>query len=409
VTTSIETRASWTAAFASLGVLCVTYGAPLMTVVALKPIAAEMDLPRSAVSLASSLLWLGTGVGGIVMGWLAERIGIRRVGLIGGTCIALGMFASAWGGLWGLYIGHGLLLGLIGNGCFQAPLMVYVTRWFDRRCGTALALIMGGQYVGGAVWPPLFERGIEHFGWRWTMTAYGTFEALVVVTMAAIFLHAPPRIPAPGTRGAGPMPGARVLGMRPNLVQALMMAAIFLCCIPMALPTAHLVAFCTDLGFSAAIGAAMLSVLQVAAFFSRQLWGWVADRVGGLPAVLLGSACQAATLALFLATQDETGLFFVAGAFGIGFAGIVPGYYLAIRELYPAGETSWRMPTLSFSGLLAMATGAWAGGAIYDHFGSYAPAFAAGVAANVLNLVIVGFLVSRVRRGTPRVLAAAAV
>jgi MFS family permease len=374
-----------------------------------EPIAAELDLPRSAVALASSLMWLGTGTGGILMGWLAERIGIRRVALIGATGIALGMMVSAWGGLWGLYIGHGLLIGLLGNGCFNAPLMVYVTRWFDRRCGSALALIMGGQYIGGAIWPPLFERGIEQFGWRWTMSGFGAVEVLAVATIAIVFLHAAPRAPAPGTRGAGPLSGTRVLGMAPNLVLVLMSVAIFLCCIPMALPTAHLVAFCTDLGFSAAVGAAMLSVLQISAFVSRQFWGWVADRVGGLRAVLLGSACQAATLALFLVTQDETGLFFVAGAFGVGFAGIVPGYYLAIRELYPASETSWRVPTLSFSGLLAMATGAWLGGAMYDHFGSYAPAFAAGVAANLLNLVIIGFLVARSRRGTPRVLVAAAV
>lgn len=409
MTTSIETRASWTAAFASLAVLFVTYGAPLLVVVALKPIAAELALPRSAVALASSLMWLGTGIGGILMGWLAERIGIRRVGLIGAAGIASGMALSAWGGLWGLYVGHGLLIGLLGNGCFQAPLMVYVTRWFDRRCGTALALIMSGQYIGGAIWPPLFERGIEHFGWRWTMTSFGAAEALLVVPIAVVFLHAPPRAPAPGTRGAGPMPGSLVLGMPPNLVLVLMSVAIFLCCIPMALPTAHLVAFCTDLGFSAAVGAAMLSVLQVSAFVSRQFWGWVTDRVGGLRAVLLGSMCQAVALAMFLTTQDETGLFIIAGAFGLGFAGIVPGYYLAIRQLYPASEASWRVPTLAFSGLLAMAAGAWLGGAIYDHFGSYAPAFAGGVVANVLNLVIIGFLVSRSRRDSPRVLVTAAV
>ena len=212
-----------------------------------------------------------------------------------------------------------------------------------------------------------------------------------------------------GTHGGGPLPGSRVLGLPPNLVLTLMSVAIFCCCIPMALPTAHLVAFCSDLGFSGAVGAAMLSVLQVAAVVSRQFWGWISDRVGGLRAVLLGSAFQAVTLAMFMATQSETGLFMVAGAFGLGFSGIVPGYYLAIWQLYPTSETAWRIPTLSFSGLGAMASGAWLGGALYDHFGSYAPAFAVGVGFNLLNLVIIGFLVTRVRRGTPRVLLAAAV
>ena len=409
MTASIEGRASWTAAWTALAILSVIYGAPLLAVVGLKPIAADLGVDRSDISLASSLLWLGTGTGGILMGWLAERVGIRRIGVLGAVSIAAGTVVSTRGGLLGLYVGHGLLIGLLGNACFNAPMMVYVARWFDRRCGTALALITSGQYIAGAIWPSLIERGIDAFGWRWTMLAFGTVEILTILPMALLFLHPPPRGPAPGTHGGGPLPGSRVLGLSPNLVLVLMSVAIFCCCIPMALPTAHLVAFCTDLGFSAAVGAAMLSVLQIAAVVSRQFWGWIADRVGGLRAVLLGSAFQAVTLAMFMATQSETGLFLVAGAFGLGFSGIVPGYYLAIRQLYPTSETAWRIPTLSFSGLGAMATGAWLGGALYDHFGSYGAAFATGVAFNLVNLVIILFLVTRAPRGTPRVLVAAAV
>ena len=407
--TSIESRASWTAAWTALAILSVIYGAPLLAVVGLKPIAADLGVSRSDISLASSLLWLGTGTGGILMGWLAERVGIRRIGLLGAVSIGLGVLVSTRGGLLGLYVGHGLLIGLLGNACFNAPMMVYVSRWFDRRCGTALALITSGQYIAGAIWPSLFERGIAAFGWRWTMLAFGVVEVATILPISLVFLRPPPRGPAPGTHGGGPLPGSSVLGLPPNLVLVLMSVAIFLCCIPMALPTAHLVAFCSDLGFSGAVGAAMLSVLQIAAVVSRQFWGWIADRVGGLRAVLLGSAFQAVTLGMFLVTQSETGLFLVAGAFGLGFSGIVPGYYLAVRQLYPTSETAWRIPTLSFSGLGAMAAGAWLGGALYDHFGSYAMAFAVGVACNLANLVIIGFLVSQTRSGSPRVLVAAAV
>ncbi len=409
MTSSIETRASWTAAWAALAILSVIYGAPLLAVVGLKPIAADLGVSRSDISLASSLMWLGTGTGGILMGWLAERVGLRRIGMFGAVSIAAGMVVSTRGGLLGLYVGHGLLIGLLGTACFNAPMMVYVSRWFDRRCGTALALITSGQYIAGAIWPSLFVRGIANYGWRPTMLAFGAVELLTIFPMTLVFLRPPPREPAVGAHGGGPLPGGRVLGLSPNLVLALMSVAIFCCCIPMALPTAHLVAFCSDLGFSAAAGAAMLSVLQIAAVVSRQFWGWISDRVGGLRAVLLGSAFQAVTLAMFMATQSETGLFLVAGAFGLGFSGIVPGYYLAIRQLYPTSETAWRIPTLAFSGLLAMASGAWLGGALYDHFGSYGAAFAGGVGFNLVNLAIIGFLVARLRPGTPRVLVAAAV
>ncbi|MBN8890009.1 MAG: MFS transporter [Rhodospirillales bacterium] len=394
---SVETRASWVVAFATLAIMSVTYGAPLVLVVALKPIAADLGAPRSVPALAAALASFGTGLGGIPMGWLAERLGVRRMTVFGAGMAALGLAISTLGGQWALYIGYGLFLGLLGNGCLNAPLMTYVSRWFDRRRGTALALITSGQYVAGAIWPSLFERGIEWWGWQRTTLVFAVIEAVAILPLAILFLRPPPKAPAAGGYGAGPMPGGLVLGMRPNLVLGLMSVAIFLCCVPMALPSVHLVSFCTDLGLSATTGAAMLSVLLACAFLSRQFWGWLGDRIGGLRTVLVCSACQAVTLSLFLATQSEIGLFTVAAAFGLGFAGLVPSYVLAIREHFPASEAGWRVPALLFSGLLGMATGGWMGGAVYDASGSYAPAFLLGVASNVANLAVVGFLVARLR------------
>jgi len=168
--------------------------------------------------------------------------------------------------------------------------------------------------------------------------------------------------------------------------------------VPMAIPAGHLVALCTDLGIPAAHGAVMLSVLLGSAFVSRLFWGWLADRIGGLGAVLAGSACQALTIAAFAVTQDEVGLFTVSAAYGLGFSGIVPAYVLAVRELFPAAEASWRVPTVLFISMSGMAFGGWFAGALYDHFGFYAPAFAAGALFNVANLGVIGFLVARQTR-----------
>jgi MFS family permease len=195
----------------------------------------------------------------------------------------------------------------------------------------------------------------------------------------------------------------RVLGLRPNTVFAMICAAAVLCCVPMAMPQGHLVAFCGDLGISRAVGAAMLSALLGTAFLSRQIWGVISDRIGGLRTVLIASAWQAAAMTAFLLTQSEAGLFTVAAAFGLGFSGIIPAYVLALRELFPASEASWRIPTLLLFSGAGMALGGWLAGLLYDHFGHYAPAFATGIGSNILNLLVVGMLVLRVTASARRV------
>jgi MFS family permease len=404
---SIESPASWRVAWAVLAILSVIHGTPLVLVVALKSIAADLSVPRSVPALAAALQSFGAGLGGIMLGWIADRVGARAMAVFGALAVAAGLLVATQGGTWGLYLGFGVLVGLLGNGALGAPLLIYVSRWFDRRRGTALALVSAGQYVAGTLWPTLFERGLEHWGWRATAWAFAAVVAGVTIPIALLFLRPPPVIPEGGHHGGDPIPGARVLGLHPNLVLFLLSLGIFLCCVPMAQPTVHLVSFCTDLGISPTRSAAMLSVLLACAFVSRQFWGWLADRIGGLRAILLGSICQTIALALFLSTQDEAGLFAVAAAFGLGFAGLVPNYILAARALFPAAEAGWRIPLMMFGGLLGMAVGGWMGGLVYDMAGSYAPSFAIGVAANIANIAVIGFLVRKDRRPSVQVLATA--
>jgi MFS family permease len=394
---TVETRASWVVASVTLFAMTMSSGAPWITVVALKDIAAEVGGARSIPALASALVWLGLGAGGILMGRIADSVGTRWTVMFGTLMIALGLAISTFGPPWPLLIGHGLFIGLIGLGGINAPLYVYVSRWFDRRRGSALALIASSSYLAGATWPLLFERAIAAFGWRETMLWYGLLQMLIVVPLAAIFFRTPPEVMQPAsTASAGAVP-SRVLGWPPNGVFAMMCMASVLCCVPMAMPQGHLVAFCSDLGIAASVGAAMLSVLLITAFLSRQIWGAISDRIGGLSTVLIGSAWQCAAMTALLFTQDEVGLFTVAGAFGLGFSGIIPAYVLALRELFPAREAGWRIPALLMCTAVGMAAGGWLAGALYDHFGYYAPAFAFGIGANILNLMLIGTLVARQR------------
>jgi MFS family permease len=157
---SIESRKSWIAAALAIAILSISYGAPLIVVIGLKPIAAALASDRSVVALAAALVWVGTGIGGILMGWVAERVGVQKTVVFGALMTALGLAVSAAGNVWGLYFGHALLIGFLGGGALYPPLLIYISRWFDRRRGTALALISSGQYIAGVIWPSVFQRGL---------------------------------------------------------------------------------------------------------------------------------------------------------------------------------------------------------------------------------------------------------
>jgi MFS family permease len=351
---------------------------------------------RSGPAAAGSLSYVGAAFGGIVAGWLAGRLGIRRVVIFGATMVALGMLLSSWGGLFELYVGHGVLMGLFGTSCMFSPLLTYVSLWFERRRGSAVALIASGQAVAGAIWPPLLQFGVETVGWRHTMMFFGGFVAVADVTLTLIFLHpAPVAPPAVATGAGGRQRREATLGLSPNLLMILLMLAVFSCCVPMAMPMQHVVAYCGDLGFASQYGAAMLSVLLGSAFLVRQFWGWLSDRIGGFQTLLWSSLVQATALAGFLVTQDQTALFAVSAAFGLGLSGLLPAYVIVIRDCYSAQEANWRIPTVMFAGLLGMATGGWGAGLLYDHFGHYLPAFSTGMAFNLLNLIVLLFLISR--------------
>jgi len=396
-TRSIETRDSWVVASVSLLLLGMSFGGPWITAVGLKEIAAESGGARSVPSLAVSLALFGGAVGGLLMGRIANSYGIRWTVILGSVMIAVGLIISAGGAPWQLYLGHGVFMGLIGNSGLNAPLFVYVSRWFDRRRGSALALISSGGYLAGFVWPVIFERSIAYFGWRWTMVGFAIFQVSMIVPLAIIFLRPPPELPAEHAVHSSGGAKRQVFGWNANAVFVMLTFASFLCCVTMSMPQQHLVAFCSDLGISATVGATMLSVLLGMGFFSRQGWGWISDRIGGLLTAIFSSVLQCVAMSGFLFIQDATGLFAVSTAFGLGFSALIPAYVLTIREYYPLSEAHWRVPSLLLLSGTGMAVGGWLAGYLYDIYGYYTPAFAVGVAFNIANIALLFMLVVRQR------------
>jgi MFS family permease len=388
----IETRLAWRIAVVSMVIIAIGWGAPYLISVALKSMAADLGAVRSVPSAAASLCYVGIGVGGIFMGWWADRVGAMWTALLGSTMIGAGAIVASGGAEWQLYLGFGVMIGLLGGAGLFAPLMSNTSRWFHTRRGTALAVVASGQQLAGLFWPQVFRYALGRMSWRATLFWYGVLVLALVPAMCLMLRHRPP---APAASASHASKGDRPSAATSNFTQAVLCAAIVLCCVPMALPLQHLVAFCSDLGYAQARGTEMLTLLLITAFLSRWIWGRMSDRIGGLRTILVGSLAQAAFLACYLFVDNLYALYAVSAAFGLGFGGLIPAYVLTVRDLFPASEAGWRIGTVLFFGLVGMAIGAWMGGALYDWFAYYKPAFALGVAFNILNLVLIGGLVVR--------------
>lgn len=389
----METGYGWVVVVASHLLVATAIGSSYLIIVSLKPIAAEFDWPRSIPSLAYSMLMTGAGIGGIVMGYWSDRRGMGGVSLLGAIMIGAGAIGvSDVSDQRSLLAICALPLGLFGMGTVLSPLLTNATRWFDRRRGMAVAIVASGQAMAGAIWPNIFQYGIDGVGWRDTWFWFGVFAICAMVPLSLLVRPMPPAAPAGGGTFGGTVYDVRSAPALMLLVLGLLGLAIIGCCVAMAMPAVHLVAMCSDLGFGATNGARMLSVLLACSFVSRLGFGWLSDRIGGLKTILIGSLGQAVFLASYVWIDSLVALYFLSAAFGLAYGGIVPAYTLAVRELFPARGAGWRVGVVFLCGTGGMALGGWLGGEIFDHTGHYQWAFVTGVAFNLANLAIICFL-----------------
>lgn len=402
---AIESRQAWWRLAVSLLLMTIGgVGMYSMTVV-LPAVQSDVGISRGTASLPYTLTMVGFGLGGILMGRLADRHGVMVPVLLGGLGLGAGFVGAGLApGPWTFGAAHGLLIGLLGTSATFAPLVADTSLWFERRRGIALAICMSGNYVAGAVWPPVLQHFVATAGWRATYVGVGLFCLATVLPLALALRQRPPlaqpapAAPAGGPAGAAAADAARPFGLSPGTAQGLLCVAGVACCVAMSMPQVHIVAYCTDLGFGAARGAEMLALMLGLGVVSRLVSGWISDRIGGLRTLLLGSALQGVALLMFLPADGLASLYLVAGLFGLFQGGIVPAYALVVRQHFPAAEAGARVGTVLMATLLGMALGGWMSGAVFDLTGSYRAAFLNGIAWNALNLAIVGTLLLRVRR-----------
>jgi MFS family permease len=396
--TLVESPYAWARLAMSLLLMTIGGSGMYSVTVVLPRIQQDFGVARGDASLPYTLTMIGFGAGGIVMGRLADRFGIMAVVMLGALGLGLGYIAAGLApGLALFSLAQALLVGALGTSATFAPLVADTSRWFDRRRGIALAICMSGNYTAGAVWPPVMQYFIDAVGWRQTYIGMGIFCMASMVPLALFLRRRPPLQEAPAAVG---IPGtasasARPLGLPPNLLLALLCVAGVACCVAMSMPQVHIVAYCGDLGFGAARGAEMLSLMLGLGVVSRLVSGWISDRIGGLRTLLLGSLLQGIALLLFLPSDGLVSLYVVSGLFGLFQGGIVPAYALIVREYFPPEQAGARVGTVLMATLLGMALGGWMSGAVFDLTGSYRAAFLNGLAWNLLNLSIVGFLLWR--------------
>jgi MFS family permease len=391
----VESAYAWRRLAGSLA-LSTIGGVGLWSVVVVLPaVQAEFGVARGSASLPYTATMLGFALGGILMGRLADRFGIVVPLIVSSIALSVGYLLAAQApGLGQFALAQGLVIGLLGSSVTFAPLVADVSHWFTRHRGIAVSICASGNYLAGTVWPPILQHFTATWGWRPTMVGVALFCALTMLPLALALRRRAPVVHGPTAAVAE----TGRLHVSPGRLQALLMVAGVGCCVAMSMPQVHIVAYASDLGHGAAHGAEMLSLMLGLGVVSRLASGWIADRIGGVRTLLLGSALQGLTLALYLPFDGLLSLYVVSALFGLSQGGIVPSYAIIVRESFAPQEAGTRIGAVVMATIVGMALGGWMSGAIFDLTGSYHSAFVNGIIWNLLNLAIAIWLLGQPRR-----------
>ncbi len=384
----VDSPYAWRLAFVSMFCIGLGGGAIYLPVVALKEIAAEFGDRRAVPSFAYMVGFFSMGVGGVFMGWLADRTSPRVPLLIAGVSILVGGWLASSGGVLALYAGYAIPLGFIGNAATFTPAMNNIQGWFDRRRSTAVSIISVGPALSGFIWPQIYRWLVPEVGWRETLVIYGV-TAGVLLFLCAFYVRPSP---VACSKAARPAEDHSALQMPSLTLMVILSAAGFCCCTAMAVPFVHMVAFCGDLGFSSARGSEAISLILLTAVAATFAMGRLSDYIGPIKVSLLCALIQIASLLGFVFVESLSGIYTLSVIHGIPYIAIVQGYALILRYAYGPTIGGWRLGVVMLFAMAGMAVGGWLGGAIFDATLSYRSAFQAALAFNLLNLMLLGLL-----------------
>jgi MFS family permease len=364
--------------------------------VVLPEVQKEFGISRADASLPYTLMMLGFGAGGLAMGKLADKWGVHVALWIGALGVGSGfVLAGLSPNIWLFALAHGVLMGVFGSSSTFAPLLADTSMWWDKRRGIAVAVCASGNYVAGSIWPALAQLGVEALGWRETYVWIGVVCGVGMLVLSFLMRQRPPVMATAAPGSVQQLASEKPFGLSINAAHALLCVAGLACCVAMAMPQVHIVAYCTDLGFGAARGSEMLSLMLACGIVSRLVSGVICDRIGGLRTLVLGSVLQGVALLMFLPFDGMVSLYVISALFGLFQGGIVPSYAIIVREYFPAQKVGVLVGAVIMATMIGMALGGWMSGKVFDLTGSYHAAFINGVLWNALNLGIALFLLWR--------------
>ncbi|ESY43711.1 MFS transporter [Mesorhizobium sp. LNJC384A00] len=381
----------------AISMLLATIGAVGMwaVVVVLPAVQAEFGVDRAAASMPYTATMVGFASGNVLVGRAVDRMGYWIPALLSSVALAAGLLLAALStSILQFTLAQGVLIG-VGTSVIFGPLIADISHWFNRRRGVAVTAAAAGNYLAGALWPTIMPTLIKAEGWRFTYAGIGVFCLVTMVPLVLLLRRAAPTAAAAGSPGSRPV---QSISLSPAALQVLLIVAGLGCCVAMSMPQVHIVAYCMDLGYGIAHGADMLSIMMAAGVVSRLASGFVADRIGGVKTLLIGSVLQCLSLLFYIPFDGLASLYVVSLVFGLSQGGIVPCYAIIVREYLPAREAGQRIGIVMMATIFGMAIGGWMSGWIYDLTGSYAAAFLNGIAWNLLNIVAIGLLLWKAKR-----------
>jgi MFS family permease len=366
------------------------------SILVLGPAATEFGTGRGAASLPYALFMVGFGIGGVVLGRMADKIGILIPALAGCFLLPAGLLvASQADSIVVFCLALGGLCGLLGASFTFAPMVADVSHWFHGRRGLAVGLAISGNYIAGAIWPPILQHYFDLQGWRQTFIDLAWFDLVCMLPITFMLWRRPPAHDESRDHAQAPHLSQRPMGFSRTQLQCIVCFAGIGCCVAMAMPQVHIVPYVIDLGFSAQQGAQMLALMLGFGVISRVASGWLSDRIGGLRTLLLGGTLQGLVLVWFMFSDTLPMLYAASIAFGLSQGGIVPSYAIIVRTFFPPDQAGWRIGTALMFTIVGMAIGGWMSGALYDLTGSYDAAYINAIGFNLLNMGIAFGLLRR--------------
>lgn len=398
----IDGPRAWLRLVASIGFATLGGAGMWAVVVVIPAIQSEFGVDRGLASLSYTATMTGFALGNIVIGRLVDRIGFARPALYGTIALSSGFaLAALSSSLFQFALLQGLLIGSGASVSF-GPLLADISHWFERRRGQAITLVAAGNYIAGAFWPMAIRAFLPSEGWRLTYVGIAVV-CFIGMTGLLLVMRGKPREHPHEMAHAEPTVRKPVLpsDLSPGALQWLLVMAGLGCCMAMSMPQVQIVAYAKDLGYGVSNGAGMLSLMLGAGIFSRVLSGHVADKIGGVRTLIIGSFLQTVSLLLFMPATSLEALYGVSLIFGLAQGGIVPCYAIIVREYMPAKEAGQRVGIVMVATVGGMALGGWMSGWIHDLTGSYTAAFMNGVAWNLMNLAVMSFVLWRTRQRPP--------